>query len=80
MTTTTENPVSRFAASALSGRMLALGMGITAFILFAALFSHNPQDASLWNATGRDVSNWIGSLGANLSRALICAIGQAAWL
>ena len=84
MTATTETPdesePSRFMLPAVSTRAVALGLGVLTFIVWAALFSHSPRDASFWNATSDATGNWFGGFGANLSSAFFYALGNASYL
>jgi S-DNA-T family DNA segregation ATPase FtsK/SpoIIIE len=57
-----------------AGGMLFLG-GLATLI---ALISYSSGDPSLNNATGRDVSNWLGALGATAADLLLQAFGFAA--
>ena len=57
-----------------AGALLLLG---TATVLLA-LVSYNSGDASLDNATGRAVSNWLGPIGATAADLLLQAFGFAA--
>jgi S-DNA-T family DNA segregation ATPase FtsK/SpoIIIE len=43
-----------------------------------SLASYSPGDPSLNNATGRDVANWLGPLGATAADVLLQALGIAA--
>jgi len=67
-------------------RRIIDGVGLF-FILFAtsifiATISHNPNDPSLNNkaSTGTDISNWLGSFGANISDLLVQTIGFGAFI
>ena len=86
MTVTTEPPqeesTSRLFAVPLSPgrRPVAVGLVLSAFVIWASLFSHSPRDNSFWNATNDATVNWLGAFGANLSSALIYSIGNAAYL
>ena len=64
-------------------RVLALRGGgllliVAAAAALAALASYSPDDASLNNATQRDVSNWLGPLGAVGADLLLQLFGIAA--
>src|SRR5215469_15472559 len=57
-----------------AGGLLFVG-GLAALV---ALLTHNANDPSLNNATGREVSNWLGPLGATAADLLLQAFGFAA--
>jgi DNA segregation ATPase FtsK/SpoIIIE, S-DNA-T family len=64
---------------------LALLRGAGGVVLLAtlamgvALATYSPGDPSLNNATGRDVANWLGPLGATAADVLLQAFGIAAF-
>ncbi len=51
---------------------------LSALAMAAALASYSPSDASLNNATGRVVTNWLGPLGATGADILLQTFGIAA--
>jgi S-DNA-T family DNA segregation ATPase FtsK/SpoIIIE len=68
------NRLSRILA--LRGAGLALVLAAGAALL--ALLSYSSSDASLNNANGRDVANWLGPLGAVAADLLLQLFGLAA--
>jgi S-DNA-T family DNA segregation ATPase FtsK/SpoIIIE len=60
--------------------IVAIALIALALLLGLCLVSYHPNDLS-WNAAGQvGASNWIGTVGANVSAALFQAIGLAAYL
>lgn len=60
--------------------IIAIGLIAVALLLGLCLASYHPNDLS-WNAAGETgASNWIGTVGANVSAALFQSIGLAAYL
>ena len=55
--------------------LFCIGIGL---VLWLALFSYEGTDPSGGTASGRNVSNWIGPLGANLADGLHQAFGYIA--
>jgi DNA segregation ATPase FtsK/SpoIIIE, S-DNA-T family len=56
-----------------AGALVLIGMAALAL----ALASYTPADASLDNATGHEVSNWLGPVGATAADLLLQAFGFA---
>jgi len=59
-------------------RGVGLALLIIATIMFVSLMSHDPADPSLDVATGRDVTNWLGGLGAYAADLMFQLFGLAA--
>jgi S-DNA-T family DNA segregation ATPase FtsK/SpoIIIE len=60
-------------------RGLGLALLLIAFAMFVSLISHDPADPSLDVATGREVANWFGGLGAYSADLLFQLFGLAAF-
>ena len=63
-----------------ANEIVAIALAALALLLGLCLASYHPNDPS-WNAAGEaGASNWIGTIGANVSAALFQGIGLAAYL